>query len=130
MSLPEVFRSLVVALGLGLFTSVALANSYEAKLPPELSTSPKMCDYAPCADVIPGADSFSERKGQPSYVEAVTYVNLLLRERALGHDDEAAKKADVAEADKWHKRAQQMLAAQSSASARAADDDKKKKVGH
>ncbi|MCA9673240.1 MAG: tetratricopeptide repeat protein [Myxococcales bacterium] len=67
---------------------------------------------------------------QPSYVEAVTYVNLLLRERALGHDDEAAKKADVAEADKWHKRAQQMLAAQSSASARAADDDKKKKVGH
>ena len=43
---------------------------------------------------------------------------------------EAAKKADVAEADKWHKRAQQMLAAQSSASARAADDDKKKKVGH
>jgi tetratricopeptide (TPR) repeat protein len=54
---------------------------------------------------------------QPRYVEAVTYVNLLLRERARGHDDEAQRKRDVAEADKWHARAKKMMAAQSQAAA-------------
>jgi len=49
--------------------SVALADAYEAKLPPELTQSPRLCDYAPCEQVLPGADSFSERKGQPPYVE-------------------------------------------------------------
>ncbi|MBQ6655933.1 MAG: regulatory protein NosR [Ottowia sp.] len=29
-----------------------------------------MCELLPCADVMPGAVSFSERKGQPPYVEA------------------------------------------------------------
>jgi NosR/NirI family nitrous oxide reductase transcriptional regulator len=48
----------------------AFANAYDAKLPEELHTSPKLCDYAPCADVFPGATSFSERKGNPPYVEA------------------------------------------------------------
>lgn len=44
--------------------------SYEAPLPAELSTSPNLCAYAPCKEVFPKADSFSERKGRPSYVEA------------------------------------------------------------
>ena len=44
--------------------------SYEAPLPPELSTSPDLCAHAPCEDVFPEADRFSERKGRPSYVEA------------------------------------------------------------
>lgn len=48
----------------------AHANAYEAPLPPELNTTPRLCDYAPCADVFPGATSFSERKGRPFYVEA------------------------------------------------------------
>lgn len=50
--------------------SAAHANTYEVKLPPELGTSPKMCDYAPCSEVMPGATSFSEHKGQPPFVEA------------------------------------------------------------
>jgi len=44
--------------------------SYEAPLPPELSTSPDLCAHAPCEDVFPEADRFSERKGRPAYVEA------------------------------------------------------------
>lgn len=48
----------------------ALAGAYEAKLPPELFSSPDLCRYAPCNDVMPGATRFSERKGQPFYVEA------------------------------------------------------------
>jgi NosR/NirI family nitrous oxide reductase transcriptional regulator len=48
----------------------AQANTYEAKLPHELNTSPRLCDYAPCKDVMPGATSFSERRGRPYYVEA------------------------------------------------------------
>ncbi|OAJ71953.1 4Fe-4S binding protein [Methylobacillus sp. MM3] len=46
------------------------AGSYEAPLPVELSTDPDLCAYAPCEDAFPGAESFSLRKGRPSYVEA------------------------------------------------------------
>src|SRR5690606_26665176 len=46
------------------------AGSYESPLPVELSSSPDMCAYAPCRDIFPGADRFSERKGRPAYVEA------------------------------------------------------------
>ena len=75
MSSLVALRNLALALACGLLAGFAQANSYEAKLPPELTSSPRMCDYAPCADVIPGADSFSERKGQPSYVEAYKTVD-------------------------------------------------------
>ena len=50
--------------------SPAFADSYEAPLPPQLSTDPDLCAHAPCKDVMPGADSFSPRKGKPPYVEA------------------------------------------------------------
>ncbi len=46
------------------------AGSYESPLPVELSSSPDMCAYAPCRDIFPEANRFSERKGRPSYVEA------------------------------------------------------------
>ena len=39
----------------------ALADTYEVKLPPELTSSSRMCDYAPCKDVMPGADRKSTR---------------------------------------------------------------------
>lgn len=67
-NLYKILTLLISLMGLG-FTSTALGRAYEAPLPPELQTSPKMCDYAPCSDVLPTATSFSERKGHPSYVE-------------------------------------------------------------
>ncbi len=45
-------------------------GSYEAELPAELATAKDMCALLPCKDVFPGATHFSERKGQPPYVEA------------------------------------------------------------
>lgn len=55
---------------LSLLARLAYGNAYDAQLPDELHTSPKLCDYAPCAEVFPGATQFSERKGNPPYVEA------------------------------------------------------------
>ncbi len=67
-------RGLIVGLALLLLAlgiaPLANASSYEAPLPPQLATDPQMCNWLPCADVMPGADSFSPRKGRPAYVEA------------------------------------------------------------
>ena len=46
------------------------SGAYEATLPAELATAKDMCALLPCAEVFPGATHFSERKGQPPYVEA------------------------------------------------------------
>ncbi|RZJ15582.1 MAG: regulatory protein NosR [Acidovorax sp.] len=48
----------------------AAAGAYEAELPADLATARDMCALLPCKDVFPGATHFSERKGQPPYVEA------------------------------------------------------------
>ncbi|WP_341643394.1 4Fe-4S binding protein [Thauera sp. SDU_THAU2] len=54
----------------------ALAQTaYEAKLPPEVNTAPALCDHVPCSEVLPGATRFSERKGQPFYVEGYAEEN-------------------------------------------------------
>jgi len=50
-------------------------TAYEAALPAELNTTPSMCNYVPCAEVLPGATSFSDRKGQPPYVEGYAEEN-------------------------------------------------------
>lgn len=47
------------------------AQAYEAELPAGLATATDMCALLPCRDVFPGATGFSERKGQPPYVEAL-----------------------------------------------------------
>lgn len=47
------------------------SQAYEAQLPPDLGTARDMCALVPCQDVFPKATSFSERKGQPPYVEAL-----------------------------------------------------------
>jgi NosR/NirI family nitrous oxide reductase transcriptional regulator len=50
--------------------TVSGGQAYEAELPAQLATQPDLCAYAPCGEVLPGADSFSPRKGRPPYVEA------------------------------------------------------------
>ena len=48
----------------------AAQRAYEAPLPADINTNPDLCASLPCQEVLPGADSFSERMGKPSYVEA------------------------------------------------------------
>lgn len=76
MKLLRVVQSAILA---ALLSCNAVAddhgNSYEAALPPELASSPRLCDFAPCSDVLPGATAFSERKGRPPYVEGYRTEN-------------------------------------------------------
>ena len=71
--LPQSVALLFALLFAVLFTlggSASHAAAYDAPLPAQLSTDPDLCAYAPCGEVMPGADSFSPRQGRPSYVEA------------------------------------------------------------
>ncbi len=43
------------------------ALAYEAKLAPELFTAPDLCAYTDCKAVLPGAERFSPRDGQPRF---------------------------------------------------------------
>ncbi|CAG1016999.1 Putative electron transport protein YccM [Burkholderiaceae bacterium] len=75
MNLLSLFlRCCAVAAAL-LASPVLWANAYEAALPDEIHTTKKLCELAPCGEVFPGATSFSERKGQPPYVEAYAQVD-------------------------------------------------------
>ncbi len=73
MNLLSAFRRALIttcaAAGLLCAPTSHAQTAYEANLPPELATSPALCDYVPCSEVLPGATSFSERKGRPYYVE-------------------------------------------------------------
>ena len=57
-------------LALGLGSTYASTGAYEAALPDELNSAKDLCAMVPCGAVFPGAKSFSERMGQPPYVEA------------------------------------------------------------
>ncbi len=70
-------------LALSLFVPRAQAGAYEAELPADLHSAKDMCALVPCADVFPGATHFSERKGQPPYVEA--YDNATAGKKLLGY---------------------------------------------
>ena len=73
MNLPRrwlPFLALPLVLWLALHTGGAQAGAYEAALPAELNTAKDLCALVPCTDAFPGAAHFSERKGQPPYVEA------------------------------------------------------------
>jgi NosR/NirI family nitrous oxide reductase transcriptional regulator len=69
--------SCVFAWALLLFAAPAHAGAYEAELPDAIHSAKRLCDIAPCRDVFPGATAFSERKGQPPYVEAYAGDKLL-----------------------------------------------------
>ncbi len=58
-------------------------------------------------------------KLQPEYAEALTYVNLLYRERSKGQNDESKREADMAEARKYHKQALKLMKARSAAAKKA-----------
>ena len=69
--LSVLWVSLLLALtALSPGVQAAGSGTYEAELPADLATAKDMCALLPCKDVFPGATHFSERKGQPPYVEA------------------------------------------------------------
>lgn len=85
--LPRLLLTQAVACVLLLFSggpAVALESTYDAPLPAQLSTDPDLCAYVPCQEVLPGADSFSVRKGRPSYVEGYRHID---RHEDGAHDD-------------------------------------------
>lgn len=61
----------------------ARASMYNAELSQETMSGPDLCAGAPCRDVMPAAQSFSKRKGSPSYVEA--YADDGGRQRLVGY---------------------------------------------
>lgn len=62
---------------------LAHAGAYEAELPADLHSAKDMCALLPCTDVFLGATHFSDRKGQPPYVEA--YDNASDAKKLLGY---------------------------------------------
>jgi NosR/NirI family nitrous oxide reductase transcriptional regulator len=80
MNWTTTLRRYAATLGLALAATTASAapigagaggsQAYEAELPAGLATAKDMCALLPCKDVFPGATSFSERMGQPPFVEA------------------------------------------------------------
>ena len=86
ISLRRQFATLLLVLLSALWLAPrahAAAGAYEAELPAELSTARDLCALVPCKDVFPGATHFSERKGQPPYVEA--YDNDGAQKKLLGY---------------------------------------------
>ena len=69
-SVSRLIQRWFFALLLSLCATVAFAGAYEAELPADLHSAKDLCALVPCKEVFPGATSFSERKGQPPYVEA------------------------------------------------------------
>lgn len=65
-------RTLLLAL-LMVAAHSSFASIYEQELPDALFTAPDMCRWTDCAGVLPGANEFSVRKGNPPYVEG--YAN-------------------------------------------------------
>ncbi|MBC7860486.1 MAG: 4Fe-4S binding protein [Burkholderiaceae bacterium] len=70
-------RRLPIMSALVLFCALSLAIApraqatvYDVELSEQLKHGPDLCAAAPCRDVMPAAQQFSERKGAPSYVEA------------------------------------------------------------
>lgn len=63
-------RIALIALAMTLIPHAVMASTYEAPLPAAINTDPNLCAHVPCSEVLPAADSFSDRMGRPAYVEA------------------------------------------------------------
>ena len=65
MSIARLFSAALTAAALLLspLGNEAQAQAYEAHLPADLATNPDLCALVPCAEVFPGAQSFSQRLG-------------------------------------------------------------------
>lgn len=83
MNLLSLFLRAFALAAACLGASPAWADAYEAALPEDLHSARRMCDLVPCAEVFPGATSFSERKGQPPYVEA--HADVQGQKKLLGY---------------------------------------------
>lgn len=60
---------MTILIGL-LLATASEASVFHKPLPPEITEDPDLCAHVSCQDVVPGASSFSARKGDPAYVEA------------------------------------------------------------
>ncbi|MBI1891380.1 MAG: 4Fe-4S binding protein [Burkholderiales bacterium] len=81
--LPQLALALWMVLFVLLAAPQARASMYDTQLPPELSSAPDLCAYAPCSEVMPAAKRFSVRKGMPAYVEA--YADENGKQRIVGY---------------------------------------------
>lgn len=54
-----------------LLAGLAQASSYEAELPAALFADPDLCRHAPCASVLPQAERYSLRQGNPAFVKGL-----------------------------------------------------------
>lgn len=64
------FLLLVLGAGCaGLAAPPARASAYEAALPAGIHSDPDLCRHVACGEVLPGAETFSPRRGDPPYVE-------------------------------------------------------------
>lgn len=79
----RVVFTMLLALGALLQMPLAQATMYNAELSAELMSGPDLCADAPCREVLPAAQSFSKRKGAPSYVEG--YVEENGKSRVVGY---------------------------------------------
>src|SRR3990167_6170221 len=96
-----------MVLAVGASAARAATGSYNAELPPDLNTAKDMCALVPCAEVFPGAKSFSERMGQPPYVEA--YGEHEDDRDDKKDKDKKAKKKDEAESHGEHESGKKKL---------------------
>ena len=69
-ALRSVLPAVLVAAGMIMAAPASAETAYEAPLPVAINSAPDLCAHVPCAEVVPGATSFSERMGKPAYVEA------------------------------------------------------------
>ncbi|MDH3974678.1 MAG: 4Fe-4S binding protein [Deltaproteobacteria bacterium] len=67
--------SLSLVLTLVLFVSVSNARVFHKKLSSDILNAPDLCAHVPCKELMPLAGDFSERKGNPKYIEAYQTID-------------------------------------------------------